>query len=316
MNNYSEEGKYKGNAGSAWTGAARLSAIAIFVGLATWMAPNSAAQAMSPAQPAMAAAPDTSSDTTPDSPCKHLSPMPAEMLQQQAAMAEARKAGKPMPPRTPEDLAAYTKYQQQGFREDFGGNCRYEAANAALPPATGDRVVFFGDSITEGWLRADPALFTGNVIDRGISGQTTTQMLVRFRQDVVDLHPRAVHILAGVNDLAGNTGPSSVARVASNIMSMVDIAKANHIQVALGVLPAAVIPWRREINVSTQMAALSAWMKDYAAKNGIIYVDYYSKFVGDGGAFNPQLTADGVHPNAAGFKMMGPMATDALHLGK
>ena len=185
-------------------------------------------------------------DALADSPCKHLSPMPAEIQQQMAAMEAARKSGKPMPPLAPADMAAFRTWQEQGLREDFGGNCRYESANASLPPATDHRIVFIGDSITEGWGRMDPTLFSGDVINRGISGQTTAQMLVRFRQDVVDLHPHAVHILAGVNDLAGNTGPSSVARVESNIMSMVDMAKANHIEVVLASeLPATVIPWRR-----------------------------------------------------------------------
>ena len=298
------------HAALAWSRIARMSAVAIFAGLAVWMAPEIAAQAATAAQ----AMPN---DAAADSPCKHLSPMPAEIQQQMAAMTDAQKSGKPMAPITPADMAAYEKWQAQGLLEDFGGNCRYERANASLPAASDHRVVFFGDSITEGWGRTDPALFTGEVINRGISGQTTAQMLVRFRQDVVDLHPHTVHILAGVNDLAGNTGPSSASRVESNIMSMVDMARANHIAVVLASeLPAAVIPWRREINVSTQIAAVNVWMKEYTAKQGITYIDYYSKLAGDGGAFNPQLTLDGVHPNPAGYKIMESMAADVLHLAQ
>lgn len=305
-----EQGKCKGNSALVWKDVARSSAIAIFAGLAVWLAPGSAAQATT-------APPEKPNDVVADSPCKYLSPMPAEIQQQMAAMADARKSRKPMPPLAPADMAAFRTWQEQGLREDFGGNCRYESANASLPPATDHRIVFMSDSITEGWGRMDPTLFSGDVINRGISGQTTAQMLVRFRQDVVDLHPHAVHILAGVNDLAGNTGPSSVTRVESNIMSMVDMATANHIEVVLASeLPATVIPWRREINIGTQIAALNVWMKDYATKHGITYIDYYSKLVGDGGAFDPKLSTDGIHPNPAGFKIMDPMAADALHLGK
>lgn len=305
-----EQGGCKGNSALVWKDVARSSAIAIFAGLAVWLTPGSAAQATT-------APPEKPNDAAADSPCRHLSPMPAEIQQQMAAMEAARKSGKPMPPLAPADMAAFRTWQEQGLREDFGGNCRYESANASLPPATEHRIVFMGDSITEGWGRMDPTLFSGDVINRGISGQTTAQMLLRFRQDVVDLHPHAVHILAGVNDLAGNTGPSSVTRVESNIMSMVDMATANHIEVVLASeLPATVIPWRREINIGTQIAALNVWMKDYAAKHGITYIDYYSKLVGDGGAFDPKLSTDGIHPNPVGFKIMEPMAVDALHLGK
>lgn len=313
MDSYSRElgqGEYRGNAALAWKGVARLSAIAIFAGLAVWMAPRSVAQAT----PASQGKPN---DAVADSPCAHLSPMPAEIQQQMAVIQDALKAGKTLPPITPADIAAFKKWQEQGLAEDFGGNCRYESANASLPPATDHRIVFMGDSITEGWGRMDPAFFTGDTINRGISSQTTAQMLVRFRQDVVDLHPHAVHILAGVNDLAGNAGPSSVSRVESNIMSMVDMAKANHIEVVLASeLPATAIPMRPGMNVSTQIAALNVWLKDYAAKHGITFVDYYSKLVGEGGAFDPKLSMDGIHPNPAGYKIMEPMAADALHLGK
>lgn len=313
MNSHSrelEQAECKGNAALAWNGVARSSAIAILAGLAVWMAPRCAAQATTASQ-------EKPNDAVADSPCKHLSPMPAEIQNQMAVMQDALKSGKSMPPIGQADIAAFKKWHDQGLLEDFGGNCRYESANASLPPATDHRIVFMGDSITEGWGRLDPTLFSGDVINRGISGQTTAQMLVRFRQDVVDLHPHAVQILAGVNDLAGNAGPSSVSRVESNIMSMVDMANANHIEVVLASeLPATVIPMRPGLNVSAQIAALNVWLRDYAAKHGITYMDYYSKLVGEGGAFNPRLSMDGIHPNPAGYKIMDPMAADALHLGK
>ena len=305
-----EQKKCKGNAALAWKSVARSSAIAILAGLAVCVASGIAAQTPIVSQ-------EKPNGAVADSPCGHLSPMPAEIQKQMAVIQDALKAGKPMPPFTQEDVAAYKKWQEQGLLEDFGGNCRYESANASLPPATDHRIVFMGDSITEGWGRMDPAFFTEDTINRGISGQTTAQMLVRFRQDVVDLHPHAVHILAGVNDLAGNAGPSSVSRVESNIMSMVDMAKANHIEVVLASeLPATAIPLRPGMNVSAQIAALNVWLKDYAVKHGITFVDYYSKLVGEGGAFDPKLSMDGIHPNPAGYKIMEPMASDALHLGK
>jgi lysophospholipase L1-like esterase len=294
----------------SWRDLGQRAAITTIACLALWMLPKTAAQAVRVLQ-----APPQEAGL--DSPCKHLSPMPAEIQKQLEELVASRKAGKPLPPFSAADMAVYKKWQEQGLLEDFGGNCRYESANASLPPATDHRVVFMGDSITEGWGRMDPTLFSGDVINRGISGQTTAQMLVRFRQDVVDLHPHAVHILAGVNDLAGNTGPSSVTRVESNIMSMVDIATANHIEVVLASeLPAAVIPWQPGLHVSAQLIALNVWMKDYAEKHGITYIDYYSKLVSVSGAFNPQLTIDGVHPNQAGYMVMEPMAEKALHIGK
>lgn len=199
------------------------------------------------------------------------------------------------------------------FGTDFGQLCVYQAADAALPPATDRRVVFFGDSITQIWAKYEPDFFTQDVIDRGISGQTTAQMLVRFRQDVLDLHPRVVHILAGTNDIAGNTGPTSAAWIENNLMSMTEQAQAHGIKVVLAsILPAARYPWSPNVDPVPAIRAMNAWMKSYAAQTGAVYVDYYDALDDGKGGFLSALTLDGVHPNAAGFSTMRPLAIRAM----
>jgi lysophospholipase L1-like esterase len=196
---------------------------------------------------------------------------------------------------------------------DFGQLCKYEAANAALPQPTDHRVVFFGDSITELWGKDEPEFFTGDILDRGISGQTTAQMLVRFRQDVLDLHPRVVHILAGTNDIAGNTGPSSVQWIENNLMSMTEQAQAHGIKVVLAsILPAAKYSWRPAIDPIPAIGQINAWMKSYAAQTGATYVDYFDALNDGRGGFLPQYTIDGVHPNAAGYAVMRPLAISSI----
>ncbi|MGH9732754.1 MAG: GDSL-type esterase/lipase family protein, partial [Candidatus Acidiferrales bacterium] len=164
---------------------------------------------------------------------------------------------------------------------------RYRDADKELPPpAPGEaRVVFMGDSITEGWGRKESAtssdraeFFSGKpYINRGISGQTTPQMLVRFRQDVIDLQPKAVVMLAGINDIAENTGKTSLRDIENNIASMSDLARANGIRLVLcSVLPASDFPWHRGLEPAPKIRALNAWIKDYAVTNGFVYVDYYS----------------------------------------
>jgi lysophospholipase L1-like esterase len=196
---------------------------------------------------------------------------------------------------------------------DFGQLCKYEAANAALPPPTDHRVVFFGDSITELWAKDEPEFFSNDVINRGISGQTTAQMLVRFRQDVLDLHPRVVHILAGTNDIAGNTGPTSVQWIENNLMSMTEQAQSRGIKVALAsILPAAQYSWRPGIDPVPAIAQINGWMKTYAAQTGATYVDYFDALNDGKGGFLEQYTLDGVHPNAAGYTVMRPIALAAI----
>lgn len=197
--------------------------------------------------------------------------------------------------------------------EDYGSLCRYRQPNATLSPATANRVVFMGDSITESWIASDPGLFTNDVIDRGVSGQTTPQMLVRFRQDVIDLHPAVVHILAGTNDIAGNTGPTTLATIENNIKSMVELARANHIRVILGALtPAASYPWQPSVQPVDTIRALNDWIKAYAKENGLVYVDYFSPLDDGHRGFIAKWSLDGVHPNPDGYAEMGKLARQAI----
>jgi lysophospholipase L1-like esterase len=192
---------------------------------------------------------------------------------------------------------------------------RYRAADAALPAEEKGRVVFYGDSITDAWGRSVGTFFPGKpYVNRGISGQTTPQMLVRFRQDVVDLHPEAVVILAGTNDIAGNTGPSTPEMTEDNFKSMVEIAKANGIRVILAsVTPVATYPWRPSVtDVPAKIAVINAWLKDYCAQEKLTYLDYWTAMAGPDGGMKPGISLDGVHPNAAGYAMMGPLAEAAL----
>lgn len=199
--------------------------------------------------------------------------------------------------------------------EDWAGLGRYRDENAKVgsPKAGEKRVVFMGDSLTDGWGHGD-AFFTGKpYFNRGISGQTTPQMLIRFRPDVIDLKPKAVIILAGTNDIAGNTGPMTLEMTEGNLMSMAELAKANGIKVILAsVLPAKGFPWRPEIETIPKIAALNDWIKAYAARNHFTYLDYFSSLDDGKGAFRADWTSDGVHPNAAGYAVMKPLAERAI----
>lgn len=189
---------------------------------------------------------------------------------------------------------------------DWAGLCRFRADNAAVAAAQATtRVVFLGDSITENWALADPALFERGVVNRGISGQTTAQMLVRFRADVVALHPKVVHILAGTNDVAGNTGPTSTADFENNIMAMVEIARANGIRVVLGAIPpTASFNWQPQLKPVPTIQALNGWLRAFAARQRLPYIDYYALLAGASGEFPAALSNDGVHPNRAGYRLM------------
>jgi len=188
---------------------------------------------------------------------------------------------------------------------------RYREANAKLaPPAPGeDRVVFLGDSITDNWGRSFNRLYPGKpYIGRGISSQTTQQMLIRFRPDVIALKPKAVVILAGTNDIAGNTGRSTQEMIVDNLMSMIDLAEFNGIRVVLvSVLPAYDYWWQRGMEPAEKIVALNAWMKDYAAKCGVVYVDCHTPMSDEKHALKRELSPDGVHPNAAGYALMAPL---------
>ena len=246
-------------------------------------------------------------------PCGSLPPMPAIVVDYLTRAKAALAAGEPLPPRSAEGTAIYTKWQQDLLLADFAGLCRYAAANRDLPPATPDRVVFIGDSITELWLAEQPDFFTGDRIDRGISGQTTTQMLARFRADAIDLKPRVVHIMAGTNDIAGNIGSTSLDRIDANIRTMVDLAEAHGIAVVIGsVLPARQFNWRPEIAPIEPIAALNARLRQLAAEKKLVFADYYA-VLDDGSHGLAKIHAeDGVHPTAAGYAVMRPVAERAL----
>ena len=197
---------------------------------------------------------------------------------------------------------------------DFGGLKRYREANAALSPTEKGRVVFFGDSITDAWTLNGGKFFPGKpYVNRGISGQTTPQMLIRLRQDVISLHPEAVVILAGTNDIAGNTGPSTLAMIEDNLTSMTELAQANHIRVVIAsVLPAADYPWHRGQEPAAKIRDLNTWIAEYCKQKKATYLDYYSAMVDENGAMKPGISKDGVHPNAAGYAIMEPLAEKVL----
>jgi lysophospholipase L1-like esterase len=225
-------------------------------------------------------------------------------------------------PPTPQQVAERQRAEDERLRNDWANLRRYRQANDSLPaPAPGERrVVFMGNSITDGWARFFTAMFPEKpYIGRGISGQTTPQMLVRFRQDVIALKPTVVVILAGTNDIAGNSGPSSLEMIEDNLMSMTEIAKANGIRVVLSsVLPVYDYPWRPGLEPASKIIALNGWMKSYAKRVGAVYLDYHTAMVDDRQGLRADLTRDGVHPTEAGYRIMAPLAEtaidEALHL--
>ena len=204
------------------------------------------------------------------------------------------------------------------FAQDWANTSRFKDENAKLaPPASGEnRIVFMGNSITEGWIRTCPDYFAGKpYVNRGISGQTTPQMLVRFRPDVINLKPALVVILAGTNDIAGNTGPSTLEMILDNLISMTELAKANNIKVVLSsVLPAFDYPWKPGLEPAPKIIKLNEMIKNYAEKNNIVYLDYFSSMVDERNGLKKELSGDGVHPNLAGYKIMEPLAEAAIKM--
>jgi lysophospholipase L1-like esterase len=193
---------------------------------------------------------------------------------------------------------------------DFGGLERFREADAMLAaPKPGEkRIVFMGDSITEDWKLEDS--FPGKpYINRGISGQTSPQMLVRFRQDVIDLKPKLVIIQTGTNDIMENTGPMTIEQSGNSIASMADLATANKIRVVLcSVPPASEFAWSPDLRPAPRIVEFNAWIKQYAAENGYVYVDYHSAMKDENGGLPPALSDDGVHPLPAGYAIMTPLA--------
>lgn len=204
------------------------------------------------------------------------------------------------------------------FTDDYGQLARYREANANLgPPAAGEnRVVFFGDSITDIWKIAE--YFPGKpYVNRGIGGQTTPQMLVRFRQDVIDLQPKVVVILAGTNDIAGNTGPMRNQDIEANYASFAELARAHGIRVVYSsVLPVHNYTERSKDFFAQRPLArileLNTWLEEYCDKNKIVYLDYFSALMDDKGLLKKDLADDGLHPNDAGYKIMAPLADAAI----
>ena len=193
---------------------------------------------------------------------------------------------------------------------------RYRKANAELVPAAAreQRVVFMGNSIMDSWAPRFPAMFPGKpYIGRGISGQTTPQMLVRFRQDVIALTPRVVVILAGTNDIAGNTGPSTIEMIEDNLASMAELATANGIRVVLcSVLPVFDYPWKPGLEPAPKIIALNRWMRTYAAEHGAVYVDFHGALADERQGMKKELATDGVHPNNAGYLVMAPLVEQGI----
>lgn len=213
-------------------------------------------------------------------------------------------------------IAAQLLAQTAPTGPDWAQLGRYHADNAALPEPgpKAPRVVFYGDSITDSWGRSVGEFFPGKpYVNRGISGQTTPQMLVRFEQDVVRLHPAAVVILAGTNDVAGNTGPSTPAMIEDNFRAMTAIAQQNGIKVILAsISPAYRYPWKPEIDPVDTIRELNAWLQEFCKAQHLVYLDYYTAMADEKGAMKPGLATDGVHPTAAGYAIMAPLAEAAI----
>ncbi|MXV14267.1 SGNH/GDSL hydrolase family protein [Hufsiella ginkgonis] len=200
--------------------------------------------------------------------------------------------------------------------QDWPNLARYRADNEKLKRNSPGPVnaVYMGDSITDGWIVASPDFFSQNgYVDRGISGQTSPQMLVRFRADVIDLKPKAVVILCGTNDIAGNTGPSTLEMTENNIMCMTDLAKANKIKVVLcSVLPANKFGWKPALQPAGDIIALNTWIKAYAKSKKIPYVDYHTAMVDDQKGLKKEYSGDGVHPNKAGYAVMERLVQEVM----
>ena len=197
---------------------------------------------------------------------------------------------------------------------DFAGLARYRDENAQLPAVDTGRVVFMGNSITEGWAPLFGNFFPGRpYVGRGISGQTTAQMLLRFRQDVIGLRPQAVVILAGTNDIAGNTGSATLEEIRDNIASMADLARANGIRVVLcSVLPVYDYPWKRGLEPAGKIMTLNSWLREYARTRDAVYVDFHSAMKDERDGLRSEYTYDGVHATEAGYRTMSALVEQGI----
>lgn len=209
-----------------------------------------------------------------------------------------------------------SKIYSQEMKTDWANISKYSNENQNLPvPSKNEkRVVFMGNSITEGWKMSSPEFFSQNkYINRGISGQTTSQMLVRFRPDVIALKPKLVVILAGINDIAQNNGPIELKDIFGNIVSMAELAKINNIKVILSsVLPANDFSWKKGMEPAEKVIQLNSMLEKYASENKIPFVNYYLKMVDSEKGLDKKYTNDGVHPTVAGYKVMEPILQEAI----
>ena len=207
-------------------------------------------------------------------------------------------------------------FNKISYAQDWANLKRFQQENSELMLAKAheNRVVFMGNSITEGWLSIRPEFFKNKpYVNRGISGQTTPQMLIRFRQDVIHLKPSTVVLLAGINDIAENTGPSTIEMIANNIVSMAELAKANHINVIIcSVLPANKFPWREGLKPAEKVIKLNVLLQSYSKKHKLAYVNYYSAMVNDSHGLKKELGEDGIHPNKNGYLIMEPILEKAI----
>ena len=236
----------------------------------------------------------------------------------QASSAEAKPLTVTLPSTGFAGLDQYRASRISVYTDDFGQHARYRDANAALkPPATGEnRVIFFGDSITDIW-KLDESFPGKPYVNRGIGGQTTSQMLVRFRQDVINLQPKVVVILAGTNDIAGNSGPISNEDIEANYADFAELARTHNIRVIFSsVLPVNnYTPRAADFFAQRSMGrilALNEWLRKYCAENNLIYLNYFPAMVDDKGLLRKDLADDGLHPNKAAFAIMAPMAEKAI----
>lgn len=233
-------------------------------------------------------------------------------LQAQQDKDKEKQATQP----TQEEIDAWKKAEEFRLHNDWAnlGRFREDNARVGLPAPGENRVVFMGNSITEGWSYTNPEFFAGKpYINRGISGQTTPQMLVRFRPDVIALKPKIVVILAGINDIAGNTGTMTLEQTEDNLASMAELAMANGIKVVLcAVLPAYDFPWRPGLAPAEKVVKLNAWIKQFASDKGCGYVDYFTPMADEKHALKAAYTNDGVHPTKEGYLVMDPLIENAI----
>jgi len=238
------------------------------------------------------------------------------LLQAQNNSQGSNQSGTTRPQFTPEQMEQFNRRIGESLRTDFAALKRYKDENTKIGlPAPGEnRVVFMGNSITEYWNPYWTEFFPGKpYINRGIAGQTTPQMLVRFQQDVIKLKPKVVVILAGINDITGMTGPTTNEMIEDNLSSMVEIAQANGIQVILStVLPCYSIVGRPDLHPAERVLALNVWIKKFATEKGCIYLEYFSKLADENKGLKSEFTKDGVHPNKAGYDIMAPLVESAI----